>query len=426
MKIAVLCHSDSCGGAAVVSRRLTHALAEAGADAAMLAGRKDTDDPAVHLAAGTLASKMAFAREHIAIGASNGITKRDMFKVSTGLYGLPLDRHPLVREADAVIVNWINQGFGTLDAIGRIAATGKKVIWTMHDMWNATALCHHSGDCRAYLGGDCTACPLMHGHGAPLARKVWHAKRALYTGADITFVAVSNWLADVCRQSPLMEGCRIVTIPNALPLDNFRTVPRRSREGIGLPGTAPIVLMCAARLDDPIKGLDKAVEALNAAESDLIAVFVGDLRDRSALDGLKKPHVWLGQVSDSDLMADIYAHTDIVISSSQCETLPTTLIEGLASGADAVSFDCGGQADIVTDGENGALVAAGDAAALARAIDSRLAARDAAGRLGSLRPNRRATAERFAPAAVAAAYLRLIADSPLPEPQKNSYFFARK
>ncbi len=407
MKIAVLCHSDSRGGAAIVSRRLTHALAEAGADAAMLVGRKETGDSAVHVAAGTLATKLAFAREHIAIAAANGLTRRDMFKVSTGLYGLPVDRHPLVLEADAVIVNWINQGFTSLDAIGRIAAAGKKVIWTMHDMWNATAVCHHTGMCDAGLRGDCSSCPLLHGHGSRLAAKVWEAKRTLYTGADITFVAVSNWLADMCRRSPLMEGCHIVTIPNALPVDDFRTVALRPREETGLPGRVPIVLMCAARLDDPIKGLDKAVEALNAVESDVLAVFVGDLRNRAALTALRKPHVWLGPVNDADLMADIFAHTDIVMSSSRCETLPTTLIEGLASGADAVSFDCGGQADIISDGVNGALVAAGDSRALARAIDSRLAARKES-LSESLRPGRRATVARFAPSTVAAAYLSLI------------------
>lgn len=405
MKIAVLCHSDSRGGAAVVSRRLVHALRSAGADARMLVGRKETDDDLVTAASGPVVAKLAFASEHLAIAAANGWSRRDLFKVSTGLHGLDIDRHPIVADADAVIVNWINQGFGTLDAIGRMAAAGKKIVWTMHDMWNATALCHHAGDCRRYLGGDCAGCPLMHGHGDALARRVWDAKRRLYVDSGITFVAVSRWLADVCRQSPLMEGCRIETIPNALPLDDFRTTPRRSRAELGLPGTDPIVTMCAARLDDPIKGLDKAVEALNGLEKPVLAVFVGGLRERHALDGLRKPYVWLGPVADADLMADIYAHTDVILSSSRCETLPTTLIEGLASGADAVSFDYGGQPDIITDGLNGALAPAGDASALSRALAARLAARDA---LAGLREARRATVACFAPDAVAAAYLALL------------------
>ncbi|MBO4978559.1 MAG: glycosyltransferase [Muribaculaceae bacterium] len=411
MKVAVLCHSDCRGGAAVVSRRLTHALADAGVDAAMVVGRKETADPLVAQAFGSASRNLAFAREHLAIAAANGLTRRDLFKVSTGLHGMDIDRHPLVREADAVIVNWINQGFCTLGAIGRMAAAGKKVVWTMHDMWNATALCHHSGDCRRYLAGDCMGCPLMQGHGDALTSRAWRAKKALYGAADITFVAVSRWLADVCRQSPLMETCRIEVIPNALPLGDFYTGPKHSRAETGLEGTAPVVLMCAARLDDPIKGLDKAVEALNSLKTDVLAVFVGGIRDSRALDGLTVPHVSLGPVTDAARMAEIYAHTDVVISSSCCETLPTTLIEGLAAGADAVSFDRGGQGDIIIDGVNGALASTGDAEALARAIDARLAARAAAvaaGGTAQLRAARRATAERFAPSAIASAYLSLL------------------
>ena len=47
MKITLVTHSDSCGGAAVVTLRLAHALRDCGVDAVVLAANVETDDPVV-------------------------------------------------------------------------------------------------------------------------------------------------------------------------------------------------------------------------------------------------------------------------------------------------------------------------------------------------------------------------------------------
>lgn len=365
MSVVIINHSDTRGGASVVSRRLYEALRAEGVDASMLVTHKASQDPGIVLAGNPLSRKLPFIAEHLRILAACRGDRTNLFKISTGTDGLPLDRHPLVRNASTVMLNWVNQGMLSLDAIGRMAAEGKRIIWTMHDMWNATGVCHHI----AGKNCDCTSgcCPLTGKSG--LCAATWRRKQQLYRNAGITFVAVSNWLAEQCRRSPLMADARIEVIPNVFPIDRFRLEPKRSRAESGLP-EGPLILMGAARLDDPIKGLDIAIEALNicAQTEKFTPVFFGAIRRPEILGQLKKPHVHLGTVADQDLLADIYAHSQAVLSASHFETLPGTLVEAQASGAFPVAFDRGGQRDIITAPAEGYLAQYPSASDLAEGL----------------------------------------------------------
>ncbi len=104
---------------------------------------------------------MAFLAEHMRIFMRNGFDRSTLFKISTATDGLPLHRHPWVREADVVALNWVNQGMLSLKEIGRLARI-RPVVWTMHDMWCATGVCHHAGTCDGYLD-RCGHRPLIKG-----------------------------------------------------------------------------------------------------------------------------------------------------------------------------------------------------------------------------------------------------------------------
>ena len=114
MKICIINHSDTRGGASVVSRRLMHALRALGHDAYMLVVHKESDDAHVYAAASTTCARIPFLAEHLRLFVACGFSKRNIFRVSIASDGLPLSRHPLVLEADAVILNWLNQGMISL------------------------------------------------------------------------------------------------------------------------------------------------------------------------------------------------------------------------------------------------------------------------------------------------------------------------
>ena len=387
MKIVIINHSDTLGGASVVSRRLMHALRSLGHDASMLVAHRVSADPHVEQAAPMWRSRLPFIAEHARIFIGNGHNRSDLFKVSIATDGLPLSEHRLIKDADAVILNWINQGMLSLEEIKRIAAE-KRVLWTMHDMWNLTGICHHAGKCGSFTG-VCSDCRLLHGGAGPrdLSYNTWHRKKALYDASDIRFIAVSTWLKHKAEESALLKEGDIRVIPNAFPVEDFHIEPKESILPFGLPHGKRLILMGAARLDDPIKGLPTAIEALSSVKPcNAMAVFFGAIKDASVLRspamlrasepwridnpiaGLTMEHRWLGPISDASKLRELYSRATAVISSSYYETLPGTLIEGQASGCVPVAFDSGGQSDIIDSPANGFLVPAYDITAFSTAI----------------------------------------------------------
>ena len=400
MTIVLVSNSDNHGGAAVVTYRLMCALRALGHHTDMLVAHKGTDDPDVHLAGPAWRIKAGFIAEHLRILRACGYDRRNLFKISIATDGLPLASHPLVRRADAVLLGWVNQGMLSLAEIGRIAAA-KPVVWTMHDMWNLTSLCHHAHDCRQYTQAPgCTDCPLV--ARKALGTDTWRRKKQLYDTAGIRFVAVSSWLQECCARSSLLHNANVECIPNAFPVEEFYITPRRTRADMGLPEGKKIILMGAARLDDPIKGLPYAVEALNALPGDdAVAVFYGAIRNPDALAGLRYPHITLGPV-DSATIRELCAHATVVMSTSLYETLPGTLIEGMAAGCTPVSFDKGGQRDIIATPAEGHLVPAYDTKQFARALRSALDTPCAPV------AQRSAVAARFSAPSIATRYLSLL------------------
>lgn len=371
MKIALLTTNSHLGGAAVVTLRLAEALHEAGHQATVVAANVQQPHPRVVPAGKKAALKAAFLAEHAEIFLRNGLRRSDLFKVSTARFGIDLSEHPAVREADVILLSWVNQGMLSLKGVRRLASLGKPVVWMMHDMWNITGLCHHSSGCSRFQG-CCGRCPLLHWEASSidLSHARWDAKYETYRETPITFVAVSSWLQRLAQASSLLAHSPVRVIPNPLDVESYITAPTASRQELGLPEKGKIILMGAARLDDPIKGLPIAVEALNSMQTpDAVAVFFGDLRDAGALKDLKRPHVHLGPVNDPERLRQIYASADVVMCPSLYETLPTTLIEGQAAGCTAVGFGGDGRDDIIFPGISGYLAQGRSPQSLAKTLD---------------------------------------------------------
>lgn len=359
MKVTILSHSDTIGGASIVTYRLMKALQEQGVDARMIVYTKTITDDNIGLVSKRGRRGFNFLFERMRIAISNGFSHENLFKVSIANIGLPLHKHPWVKDADVIVLGWINQGMLSLKEISKIGKLGKPIVWVMHDMWNMTGICHHAHKCENYKE-NCGNCfflgKLSYKH--DISRKIFNKKNKLYKTVPITFVAVSNWLAERAKNSNLLKNQEVVVIPNAVPVETFYTQPQNDIRIVDT--DKQLILMGAARLDDPIKGLPYMIDALNYLfdnRPDItrrsVAVFFGELRKPELLDKIRFPHVYLNRINDPNMLRDLYAEAKVVVSTSLYETLPGTLIEGQASGCLPVTFDKGGQADIVTHLQNG-------------------------------------------------------------------------
>ena len=360
MKIAIINKSDSTGGAAVVSLRLTQALRRLGHDTRMIVEEKTTDFPYVIPAASHQRAMIPFLAERLKIYLANGRNRSTLFRIDTCSDGLPLHKIPFMKEADVICLNWINQGMLSINGIEKLLKLGKPIVWTMHDMWCMTGICHHAGDCKRYLApdGECTECPLMP-FGSKLSTKTLLQKLELYKGVNgnlIHFVCVSNWLARLAKRSTLMKDQSVSVIPNAFPIDRDSAMLEPKKR------TADrTIIFGAARLDDPVKGFPTLIQATQILHDiypdhakHLKLVTFGSIKNPELLKDIAIDHTHLGKVSPSQLKT-IYVEGDIVLSTSEWETLPGTLIEGQAWGCIPVALDHGGQGDIIEHLETGYL-----------------------------------------------------------------------
>ena len=382
-RIVLISHNDLLGGAAIVTYRLMQALRDLGHEADMLVFNKLEDHPHVHQLGARPVRGARFMKERIGILMRNGFNRSDLFKVSTGSTGMNIHSHPLVKKADAIFVNWVNQATVSLKEMQRICNMGKPVIWTMHDLWCMTGICHHPYSCDHYTG-ECGNCRYLGSKAAPddLSHRIWLRKKKLYDNTDIKFVAVSNWVKQCALRSSLLCDKDIGVIHNAFPSDMFRTTS-------DLPFTSEtrskfkrIIALGAAKLDDPVKGLPIAIEALNILMDEApevgagtVAVFFGKCDRADLFDKLRFPHIACGSITDHTALHQFLVQTDVILSTSYYETLGGTLIEGMSAGATPVSFGNGGQADIIDHKVTGYIAEYGNARDIAEGIKWALSAK---------------------------------------------------
>lgn len=360
MKVVIINKSDATGGAAVVSRRLLEALRQENVDARMLVCEKLSDSPFIELAAKPKVIKMKFLLERLKIFAANGFNRNTLFKIDTGDEGLPLWKHPLVKDADAILINWVNQGMLSLKGLNKMLQLNKPMVCTMHDMWFMTGICHHAGLC-SFFKKECGNCPLLKNLAShnDLSHKIWVKKNKIYSksykNGKLAFVAVSHWLKNKAKESCLLQKQRIEVIHNPfLPIPSTSLIPYSSPH--------IRILFGAARLDDPIKGLDTLKETTKILKEkyprlseNLELVLLGAVKNPDALEGFELPIIKLGLLNGEEQIRNAYSSCRIVVSASSYETLPGTLVEAQAYECIPVSFNQGGQKDIVENGVTGFL-----------------------------------------------------------------------
>ncbi len=361
MKVLLVNASDSKGGAAIVARRLLHALnAQNGVQAKMLVAEKSTDDADVIALPKHWWLKKALDR--FVVWVANGFSKKGLWLTDGGFFGNDITKRKEFQEADVIHLHWVNQGFlGTKD-IEKVLRSGKKIVWTMHDMWVSTAICHYAGECEKYTTTGCAHCPqLLRPQSETLSERTWQKKLSYYKDANLHLVPCSSWMGNHAKSSLLTKHLPVIVIPNSFNLTP--TIPtERVRGGLRL------ICFSAARIDTEIKGFDDFLAALQHLKhrKDVEIILVGGINDESLFQHIPLPYRYLGYQKD---MLSVYASVDCVVNSSRYETLPTTIVEAQAVGTTPVAYCQSGATDLITDGETGYFAEYRNAESLAAAIE---------------------------------------------------------
>lgn len=373
MKILLVNTSERTGGAAVAANRLMKALNNYGVKAKMLVRDKDTDALTVSALPPSPRLRWNFLWERLCIYFKTHFSRQHLFEIDIANTGSDITRLREFQEADIIHLHWINQGMLSLSGIKKILRSGKPVVWTMHDIWPATAICHVTLDCRSFTS-QCRRCRLLPGGGSAhdLADSVWQKKQRMLEGENISFVACSRWLESEAKKSALLKGQKITNIPN--PIDTHiykRGVKEEARKRLGLPLDKRLILFASQRVTTENKGMRYLIDAcrqLKMEDQTPCALVILGGHAEEVVAQLPLEAYPLGYVNDEKRIVDVYQAADIFVLPSLSENLPNTIMEAMACGVPCVAFKVGGIPEEIDHQRNGYVAAYRDAEDLARGI----------------------------------------------------------
>lgn len=385
MKVLFVNTSDHAGGAAIAACRMLKALRLQGVDAKMLCAKRSlptTNENIIYLKHKRL-YKLRFLLERLEIFVKNGFSRHNLFAVDTSRFGNDITKLQAFKEADIIHLHWINQAMLSIKDIEHIMQTGKPVVWTMHDMWNITGVCHQAGSCKRWQQ-QCGQCEVLCRHSKhDLSYKTFRRKQRLYNKHKFAFVGCSQWLTSFAKESPLLQRQRILSIPNAIdtnyfaPLSDSVNITRNElRKQLGLPADKLLILFTAFKVTDPNKGIDYLIESMS-----LLCQEHPELRDKVGIvlagrgaESLRHSFAVeaypMGYVANEERMLQLYQTANLLAMPTLMDNLPNTIAEAMACSVPCVAFNVGGVPQMVDTGVNGYLATYQDSLDFAHGIAS--------------------------------------------------------
>ena len=360
MRVLIINTSERIGGAAIAANRLMDALRNNGIQAKMLVRDKQTNQVTVIGLKKSWWKVWQFIWERIVIWRANHFKKHNLFEVDIANTGTNITTLPEFTQADVIHLHWINQSMLSLKDIRRIIDSGKPIVWTMHDMWPFTGICHYAGECEKYTN-QCELCPVLYkGHKKDLSYQIFQKKEKTLQGSNISFVACSQWLEKMAKRSHLLQDQFITNIPNAINTNLFKPRDKaNAREKLGLPLDKKLLLFGSVKTTDKRKGIHYLVEACQILSStqpefckDLGVAILG--KQSELYESLFPfPIYSMGYVNSEKDLVDIYNAVDLYVTPSLQDNLPNTIMEAMACGVPCVGFNIGGIPEMIDHLHNG-------------------------------------------------------------------------
>lgn len=362
MKVVLVNTSDSKGGAAVACRRLHLALKSNGIDCILLVLHKTiNDEDILEIPYGRVAKKIRLLLFYIELFLQK-IFKKKFIDFSFSLFGIKLSKYTVVNDADIVHLHWIHNSFVDISDLNNLISSGKKVFWTMHDMWAFTGGCHYNNGCEKYLT-SCNYCPQLRINIVEdIANNQFQKKLNLHRD-KINYITPSVWLSKIAKNSSLLNKSNVTAIPNTIDTNLYTPLTKlESLEllNINLDVNEKIFLFIAMNAHDPRKGFDLLVESLNQWVSEkkikITLLIVG--RAENMEQHFNPTYINIictGRIFDLKKISAAYSCADAFLIPSKQDNLPNTIMESLTFGTPIVANNVGGIPEMIEHGKTGYL-----------------------------------------------------------------------
>ena len=361
MRVLIVNTTERQGGPAIAAYRLTEALKNNGIKAKMLVRRKSTEQLTTVLAERSVANRLSVLWERFLVALHTHFRRNRIYAIDLGHSGGDITELPEFKQADVIHLHWVNDGMLSLSSIEKIIASGKPIVWTLHDMWPFKGVCHYAHDCDHYTE-HCHDCSQLNSRKhSDVAFRTFERKAQLLKGVHIRFVACSRWLGNMASNSRLLQGKRVECIPNVININLFRPRDKQqAREALGLPIDKRLILFSSHTLSDERKGfhyLREAAIRLAAEHPEwkgrLGIVIVGKDMNPAMCHDIPLDVYPLNYIADEKKMADAYNAVDLYAIPSLQDNLPNTVMEAMACGVPCIGFNVGGIPEMIDHLHNG-------------------------------------------------------------------------
>lgn len=224
-----------------------------------------------------------------------------------------------------------------------LAASGVRVVWTLHDFWPLTGHCAfpQQGGCSRWTGGGCHDCPQLGQYpaswGVDRSAANFRLKRDIFSSLPrLDVVALSNWQRGQVARSFLGDRPCMV-IPN--PVDPAMRFPADVARD-------PRLVLGAASVWDGRKGLGRFIELRRLLPADVRIRLAG--LSRRQIRALPAGIEGVPRISGTDGMARFMASGAVFVNLSRAETLGMVNVEARACGTPVVTLASGGLSETVT------------------------------------------------------------------------------
>lgn len=244
--------------------------------------------------------------------------------------------HPLVEWADVIHLHWVAY---FIDYPTFFKEVKKPIVWTLHDKFPAVGIQHNCSEFYTLPNSlkDIDA----------FCRKV--KRVSLLQAQSLNIVAISKMMMNICKESDVLRDFPVTLIHNGVDTNVFHPYDKKeSRMELGLNVEATIFLFSSNSLDDPNKGLDHAIEALDKIKlPNCILVCIGIPIFKKTLPKVSFPIILAGYVSDQAKIAKYYSASDFFLNISYEETFAQAPIEAMACGTPVIYTPCSGADDTI-------------------------------------------------------------------------------
>jgi glycosyltransferase involved in cell wall biosynthesis len=375
MKVVLVNTWEKNGGAAVACNRLFNAYKKQGiACKYVVLGKTSDDKNVIQLPKNSLLYKIHSSTFYIEQFLLK-IIKKKHSDFSLSIFGIKLSKIKEIQEADIIHLHWVHNSFVDIYDLQTLIEQGKKIIWTMHDMWTFTGGCHYSGSCQLFKN-ECNACPQLQNELFFDTANNQFNKKSKIDFNKIKFITPSQWLCDIAKTSKLLQNSSITAIPNTINVDDFQPLVSEvalRTLGIKLNSKEKILLFVSMNTKDKRKGFDELKEAIklyckNTSENTQL-IIIGRIAEQTELDTIPNLKITkLGRISDMKKIAAAYALADAFLIPSNQDNLPNTIMESLTCGTAVVAFKIGGIPEMIQHQHTGYLAEAHNVEEFAKGI----------------------------------------------------------